>query len=47
MAIISLIIFIIVLALWIIRLKNLFSIKDNKKYEASRDDLIDEIKRNL
>lgn len=43
MEIIFLIVFLVVILLWIIRFKNLFSIKDKKKYEESRDSLIDEL----
>ena len=41
--IIFLFVFLVVILLWIIRFKNLFSIKDKKKYEESRDSLIDEL----
>ncbi len=43
MEIIFLIVFLVVILLWIIRFKNLFSIKDKKKYEELRDSLIDDI----
>jgi hypothetical protein len=43
MEIIFLIVFLVVILLWIIRFKNLFSIKDKKKYEESRDSLIDDL----
>lgn len=43
MEIILLIVFLVVILLWIIRFKNLFSIKDKKKYEESRDSLIDDL----
>jgi hypothetical protein len=38
-----LIVLIVVILFWIIRFKNLFSIKDKKKYEESRDNLIDDL----
>ena len=43
MEFIFLIVFIVVILFWIIRFKNLFSINDKKKYEESRDDLIDDL----
>jgi hypothetical protein len=43
MEIIFLIVFLVVILLWIIRFKNLFSIKDKNKYEESRDSLIDDL----
>jgi hypothetical protein len=43
MEIIFIIAFLLVILLWIIRFKNLFTIKDIKKYEESRDSLIDDL----
>jgi hypothetical protein len=43
MTVVFLILFLAVLFLWIYRIKQTFSIKDKKKYEESRDDLIDDM----
>lgn len=43
MTVLFLILFLAVLILWIYRIKQTFSIKDKKKYEEARDDLIDDM----
>ena len=43
MEIVFLLLFLLVILIWIIRFKKLFSLKDKKKYEEARDDLIDDI----
>lgn len=43
MEIVFLLLFLLVVLIWIMRFKKLFLLKDKKKYEKERDDLIDDL----